>query len=88
MSMGADLIRREVFIPKSVNWRMMMIVQHSRYQKKLSVMMLFAAFVLRSHSGFAMIIIYGMRSYLKAEKDYTKADYLLAGNYMGSLLSG
>jgi hypothetical protein len=47
---------------------------------------LFAVFVLSCHSAFAMSggdLIDGMRSYLKAEKDYTKADYLLAGNYMG-----
>ncbi|MHB8136996.1 MAG: Rap1a/Tai family immunity protein [Smithellaceae bacterium] len=54
--------------------------------KKLSGMVLFIAFVLSCHSAFAMSgdeLIDGMRSYLKAEKDYTKADYLLAGNYMG-----
>ena len=47
---------------------------------------LFTVFVLSCHSAFAMSgndLIDGMRSYLKAEKDYTKADYLLAGNYMG-----
>ena len=54
--------------------------------KKLSAIVLFAVFVLSCHSAFAMNgedLVDGMRSYLKAEKDYTKADYLLAGNYMG-----
>jgi len=50
---------------------------------------LFVVFILSFHSAFAMSamsgndLIDGMRSYLKAEKDYTKADYLLSGIYMG-----
>lgn len=54
--------------------------------KKLSGMVLFIVFVISCHFAFAMTgddLADGMRSYLKAEKDYTKADYLLAGNYMG-----
>jgi hypothetical protein len=47
---------------------------------------LFAVFVLSFHSAFAISgndLVAGMRVYLKADKDYTKADYLLAGNYLG-----
>jgi hypothetical protein len=54
--------------------------------KKLLGIVLFAVFILSCHPAFAMSgddLIDGMRSYLKEEKDYTKADYLLAGNYMG-----
>jgi hypothetical protein len=55
--------------------------------KKLLGILLFAVFVLSFHSAFAAIsgndLIDGMRVYLKADKDYTKADYLLAGNYLG-----
>lgn len=54
--------------------------------KKLLGIALFVVFVLSCPSAFAVSgdeLVDGMRSYLKAEKDYTKADYLLAGNYMG-----
>jgi hypothetical protein len=47
---------------------------------------LFAVLVLSCHSAFAMSgneLVDGMRVYLKADKDSTKADYLLAGNYLG-----
>jgi len=54
--------------------------------KRLLGIVLFAVFVLSFHSTFAMSgneLVDGMRAYLKADKDYTKADYLLAGNYLG-----
>ena len=54
--------------------------------KRLLGIVLFAVFVLSFHSAFAMSgneLVDGMRVYLKADKNYTKADYLLAGNYLG-----
>jgi Rap1a immunity proteins len=54
-------------------------------KRKLGIV-LFTVFIFSFHSAFATSgndLIDGMRSYLKAEKDYTKADYLLSGNYMG-----
>ncbi|NLA42090.1 MAG: hypothetical protein GX874_11945 [Smithella sp.] len=54
--------------------------------KKLSVALLLIVLVLGGSSAQAMSghdLADGMKSYLKAEQDYTKADYLLAGNYMG-----
>lgn len=57
--------------------------------RRLSGIVLFAVFILSCQSALAMSgneLIDGMKSYLKAEKDYTKADYLLAGNYMGYVL--
>lgn len=57
--------------------------------KKQLGMVLICAMVLGCHSAFAMTgddLVEGMRSYLKAEKDYTRADYLLSGNYMGYVL--
>ncbi len=54
--------------------------------KKLSVIVLLAVLSLCSYSAFAMTgadLVDGMKSYLKSEKNYTKADYLLAGNYLG-----
>ena len=54
--------------------------------KKLSGILLFAVLILYCPSAFALSgndLAEGMKAYLKAEKDYTKSDYLLAGNYMG-----
>lgn len=54
--------------------------------KKRLGLVLFAVFVLSCHSAFAMSghdLIDGMNAYLKEEKDYTKADYFLAGSYLG-----
>ena len=54
--------------------------------KRLLGIVLFAVIVLSFHSAFAISgndLIPGMRVYLKADKDYTKADFLLAGNYLG-----
>ena len=54
--------------------------------KRLLGIVLFAVIVLSFHSAFAISgndLIAGMRVYLKADKDYTKADFLLAGNYLG-----
>jgi len=54
--------------------------------KKRLGLVLFAVFVLCCHSAFAMNghdLIEGMNAYLKEEKDYTKADYFLAGSYLG-----
>ncbi|MRR15014.1 MAG: hypothetical protein EG826_01010 [Deltaproteobacteria bacterium] len=54
--------------------------------KKLSGIVLCAALIFYSQAACALSgndLAAGMKAYLKAEKDYTKADYLLAGNYMG-----
>ncbi|HPC85446.1 MAG TPA: Rap1a/Tai family immunity protein [Smithellaceae bacterium] len=54
--------------------------------KKLSIALLLVVLLLGGRSAEAMNghdLIEGMNSYLKAERDYTKSDYLLAGNYMG-----
>ncbi|HOG81342.1 MAG: hypothetical protein BWX99_00448 [Deltaproteobacteria bacterium ADurb.Bin151] len=54
--------------------------------KKRSGMLLFAVLILCCPSASAMTgadLADGMKSYLKSEKNYTKADYLLAGNYLG-----
>jgi hypothetical protein len=54
--------------------------------KKLSGIILFAVLIFYCHSAFSLSgsdLADGMKAYLKAEKDYTKSDYLLAGNYMG-----
>ncbi len=54
--------------------------------KKLSGIVLFAALILGCHTSFAMTghdLADGMKSYLKAEKDYTPADFFLAGNFLG-----
>ncbi|MDD4357472.1 MAG: Rap1a/Tai family immunity protein [Smithellaceae bacterium] len=54
--------------------------------KKRSGMVLIALLIFCSHPTFAMTgadLVDGMKSYLKSEKNYTKADYLLAGNYLG-----
>jgi len=54
--------------------------------KKISGMVLLAVLFLCSYPAFAMTgadLVDGMKSYLKSEKIYTKADYLLAGNYLG-----
>lgn len=54
--------------------------------KKLSGLLFAAALIFICHSAYALSgndLADGMKAYLKAEKDYTKADYLLAGNYMG-----
>ena len=56
------------------------------FMKKLSGMVLGAVLVLCSHPAFAMTgadLVDGMKSYLKSEKNYTKTDYLLTGNYLG-----
>ena len=54
--------------------------------KRLLGIVLFAVYVLSFHSAFAISgndLAAGMRAYLKADKDYTKADFLLVGNYLG-----
>ena len=54
--------------------------------KRLLGMLLFVVFVFSSNSAFAISgndLIPGMKVYLKSETDYTKADFLLAGNYLG-----
>ena len=54
--------------------------------KRLLGIVLFTVFVLSCHSAFAMTgndLSEGMKAYLKADKDYTNADYFLAGNYLG-----
>ncbi len=54
--------------------------------KRLAGLALFTALIFYCHSAFALSgndLADGMKAYLKAEKDYTKADYLMAGNYMG-----
>ncbi len=54
--------------------------------KKLLGIVLLAVLIFSFHSAFAMSgndLAVGMRVYIKADKDYTKADYLLAGNYLG-----
>lgn len=54
--------------------------------KKLTGIVLIALLFLCSHSTFAMTgadLADGMKSYLKSEKNYTKSDYLLTGNYLG-----
>lgn len=57
-------------------------------QKRWGVLLI-ALLVLAGPAAFAMTgdeLAEGMKSYLKTEKDYTKADYLLSGNYMGYVL--
>ena len=54
--------------------------------KKLSGIVLFVVLILSAHTALAMSghdLAEGMKSYLKAEKDYTPADFFLAGNYLG-----
>jgi hypothetical protein len=54
--------------------------------KRLLGIVLCVIFVFSFDSAFAMSgneLVDGMRVYLKADKNYTKADYLLAGNYLG-----
>jgi len=54
--------------------------------KRLLGIVLFTVFVFSFHSAFAISgndLIPGMRVYLKSETDYTKADFLLVGNYLG-----
>ena len=54
--------------------------------KKLSIALLLIVLVLGGQTAQAMSghdLVDGMKSYLKAEQDYARADYLLAGNYMG-----
>jgi hypothetical protein len=54
--------------------------------KRLFGILLFALIVFSFNSAFAISgddLIPGMRVYLESEANYTKADFLLAGNYLG-----